>query len=349
MTHRFPIKEIARQAGLGTATVDRVLNGRPHVSPQTRNRVAVAIAELSAQERQLAARGRRLFLDIVAEAPHRFTREIRRAAEAAAATVSDESGTVIRLRFIFQEVMTQAEVLAALERIRKRGSQGLCLKVRDTPRVRAAVARLAAGGIPVFTLVTDLPGSARTAYIGLDNRAAGRVAAHLIAPSIGARRGAVLAVRSQEMFEGEAERLAGFREELSAQVPACQVVDVAGGAGLPAATAHRVEAALAQAGPVAAVYSIGGGNRAILDALGLPRGARVAFVAHDLDRENRALLQAGEVSFVVHHDLVADMRHLFAAAASAASAPGARLLPFSSEIQVITPHNIPAGPGLPPL
>lgn len=50
MTHRFPIKEIARQAGLGTATIDRVLNNRPNVSPQTRQRVAIALQELKAQE-----------------------------------------------------------------------------------------------------------------------------------------------------------------------------------------------------------------------------------------------------------------------------------------------------------
>lgn len=60
MTHRFPIKEIARQAGLGTATVDRVLNGRAHVSPQTKLRVKAAIEESKTQETQLAARGRRL-------------------------------------------------------------------------------------------------------------------------------------------------------------------------------------------------------------------------------------------------------------------------------------------------
>ena len=74
MTHRFPIKEVARQAGLGTATVDRVLNDRAHVSPQTRLRVSAAIEELKAQEAQLAARGRRVFFDFVVEAPSRFSR-----------------------------------------------------------------------------------------------------------------------------------------------------------------------------------------------------------------------------------------------------------------------------------
>ena len=54
MTHRFPIKEIALQAGLSTATVDRVLNGRAHVSAQTKARVAAAVGELEGQEAQLS-------------------------------------------------------------------------------------------------------------------------------------------------------------------------------------------------------------------------------------------------------------------------------------------------------
>ncbi len=84
MTHRFLIKEIARQASLGTATVDRVLNGRAHVSAQTRARVERAIEELQAQETLLSARGRRLFFDFVVEAPARFSREVKQAAEVVA-------------------------------------------------------------------------------------------------------------------------------------------------------------------------------------------------------------------------------------------------------------------------
>ena len=103
MTHRFPIKEIARQAGLGPATIDRVLNNRANVSPQTRNRVAAALRELKAQEAQLASRGRSVILDVIAEAPLRFCREIRIAAQSAASAMP---GVAVRLRFQLQETMT---------------------------------------------------------------------------------------------------------------------------------------------------------------------------------------------------------------------------------------------------
>ena len=55
MSHRFSIKEIAHQAGLSTATIDRVINHRPGVRRQTANRVHAAIRELEAQEARDAA------------------------------------------------------------------------------------------------------------------------------------------------------------------------------------------------------------------------------------------------------------------------------------------------------
>ena len=75
MAHRFLIKEIALQAGLGVATVDRVLNGRANVREHTRNRVEQAIKELEKQELNLANTGRKLMVDVVAEAPTRFSRK----------------------------------------------------------------------------------------------------------------------------------------------------------------------------------------------------------------------------------------------------------------------------------
>jgi LacI family transcriptional regulator len=251
---------------------------------------------------------------------------------------------VIRPRFLFQEVMTGAEVVTALDRIRRRGSQGICLKARDLPAVRAAVDRLAAAGIPVFTLVTDLPGSARAGYIGLDNMGAGRTAAHLVAHGLQGRGGRVLTVRSQDAFAGEADRLAGFRATLAALRPGTTIRDVAGGAGLPADTARRVAADLAAHGPVDAVYSIGGGNAAILAALDAHGLGAVPFIAHDLDRENRALLQAGRIAFVLHHDLVADMRELCLAVMAAHRLAPERPPAFSSDVHVVGPYNIPSFP-----
>ncbi|NDW52474.1 LacI family DNA-binding transcriptional regulator [Aliiroseovarius sp. PrR006] len=338
MTHRFPIKEIARQAGLGTATVDRVLNNRAHVSPQTRARVEASVAELEAQERQLSARGRRMFVDVVVEAPQRFSRQVRAACEAVLPYLSE---AVFRPRFVFQEVMAEDEIVAALERIKKRGSQGVILKARDVSTVADALNDLETAGIPVVTLVTDIPQSDRSAYVGIDNAKAGFTAAYMLANLLPESTGTVLTSRSQEAFQGEAERFLSFRERFLALRPDYKVLEISGGAGLSAKTKRRIVTGLEQVSSVDAVYSMGGGNRAILDALKDTGLAPRHFIAHDLDADNLSLLRQGDIGFVLHHDLHHDMRQAFRAiSARHGLSPPAEMSQLS-DVQIIAPYNIP--------
>jgi len=338
MTHRFPVKEIALQSGLSTATVDRVLNGRAHVSPQTRQRVEDAIEELVRQEGQLAAKGRRLFVDIVVEAPARFSREIRRASEA---VLADFKPAALRPRFTFAETMTEADSVGVLNRIHKRGSQGVCLKARDTRDVRDAIARLSEKNIPVVTVFTDLPNSARLAYAGLSNKRAGMTAAWLMQKLLGPGEQTVLTTLSQHAFQGEADRFEAFRSELQRQRPTITLLDASGGGGLNSATAQEVGETLNRRGRIAGVYSMGGGNMAILTALEQAGQAPTVFIAHDLDEDNLELLCAEKLTVVLHHDLNQDMRTAFRhiLAHHGIGEPPSQ---SESDIQVVTPMNIPA-------
>lgn len=342
MTHRFPIKEIARQSGLGTATVDRVLNERAHVSPQTRARVAAAVAELEAQERQLSARGRRLFVDVVLEAPRRFSKQVRAASEA---VLPDLAEAVFRPRFLFQEVMQGDEIVAILDRIQRRGSQGVVLTARDIPPVFDMVNRLEASGIPVVTLATDISGSNRTAYEGIDNARAGHTAAYLLASVLGDRRCTILTSRRRVEFQGEAERYFEFREHFLSARPKDEIVEFTGGAGLAGDTRWRLHAELERVPRVDAVYSIGGGNRAILDVLKDARKAPRCFIAHDLDAENSGLLQSGQINFVLHHDLKSNMYQAFRTISAKHGLVPRPEETRLSDIQVITPFNMPGALG----
>jgi LacI family transcriptional regulator len=338
MTHRFPIKEIARQAGLGTATVDRVLNKRDHVSPQTKLRVTAAIEELKAQEAQLAARGRRMFFDFVVEAPGRFSREVKAAAEA---VLPEIATAVCRLRFVQQEIMEEDEVVAALMRILKRGSHGVCLKARDTPKIRHAVNTLSEARIPVVTLVTDIAGTDRLTYVGLDNAGAGRTAAYLVSKTVRDNSGTVLATRSHERFLGEEERETAFVAALADRCPQLRIFKVQGGSGVGFETSRLLLGVMEAIPDLCAVYSMGGGNRSILDTLAHNGLRPDVFVAHDLDQENRSLILDQRLDYILHHDLQLDLKNAFSAFLTyhqLLTEPPE--VPIST-VQVLTPENVP--------
>jgi len=338
MGHAFRIREIAQQAGLSEATVDRVLNNRGGVRTDTAREVHQAIADLERQRTQIRVGGRTFLIDIVMQAPERFSSAVRRALEAELPSLRP---AVIRSRFHFRETGPMADLVATLDRIASRGSQGVILKAPDVPEITEAVGRLVSSGTPVLALVTDLPTSQRLAYVGIDNRAAGATAAYLIDRWLGDKPGNVLVTLSRGFFRGEEEREMGFRSAMRSRYPDRSLIEIDNSDGLDETMRGLVLAALDGDPSINAVYSIGGGNVAIVEAFASMHRTCTVFIAHDLDYDNTRLLRDGHLSAVLHHDLNQDMRracHIIMQAHRAL--PGA-VNSWPSNIQVITPYNSP--------
>ncbi|WP_434362898.1 LacI family DNA-binding transcriptional regulator [Parasalinivibrio latis] len=332
---RFSVKQIAAQAGVSTATVDRVINGREGVHEQTRQRVEKAISELEEQRAQTALRGRTFYLDVVMHTPSRFSYLVRNALTRVAKHLSPYR---IRIRFHLFEFIETGELVRVLERIEKHGSHGVILKGADVPEINQSVNRLKQAGVPVVTLVTDLPDSKRIAYIGMDNHAAGKTAAYLLGQWLGGKPAQILVPLSSHQFHGEEARAEGFMEALNA-FPNLSAVDASGGLGLELSTQERVRGTLDANPGVRAVYSIGGANRAILKAFEEAGRQCDVFIGHDLDEDNRHLLREQQIHAVIDHNVEEDGKM---ALLKLLSCYGARLSEddYKTRINVVTPFNL---------
>lgn len=334
------MRDIAEQSGLSEATIDRVLHGRPGASARAVRAVEQAVLDLDRQQTQLRLAARTLLLDVVVQAPSRFSSAVRAALEDELPALRPAT---VRARFHLREnadVDAAVEVLDGLGR-RGRVCHGVVLKAPDDPAVASAVARLAARGIPVVTLVTDLHDSARVAYVGLDNAAAGATAAYLVSQVLGDRPGDVLLTLSRSFFFGERERADAFTATLSRLDPDRRVHTISDSDGLDATMGALIADLLRSQPDVSAVYSVGGGNRAIAGAFTTAGLTPVVFVAHDLDEDNLDLLRSGVLTAVLHHDLHADMR-----AGVRQVMRAHRLVPgaptsVAAHVEVVTAYNIP--------
>src|ERR687889_1268120 len=339
--HPYRIREIAMQAGLSEATVDRALHKRGNVRASTEREVYQAIADLERQQAQLRLSGRAFLVDLVMQTPERFSTAVRSALEAELPSLRPAA---IRARFHFRETTPVADVVATLDRLSGKRSQGVILKAPAVPEVAAAATRLVKAGIPVVTLVTDIPDSERLAYVGMDNRAAGATAAYLLTQWLRAEPGNVLVTLSSTAFRGEEEREIGFRATMHELQPQRRLVDVTESGGLDDTQHDLVLAALTDDRSIRAVYSIGGGNVATVAAFDALNRPCSVFIGHDLDHDNTRLLRDGRLSAVLHHDLKHDMRRACPIIMQAPRALPGPIVSWPSNIQVITPYNVPGRP-----
>ncbi len=338
MPHRYPVREIARQAGVSEATVDRVLHKRPGVREGTVLQVEQAIADLDRQRTQLRLSGRRFLIDLVMETPRQFSSLVREALEH---ELPGLRPAVMRARFHLRETWETDDLIAELDSICRHGSHAVVLKAPDLPEVAAAIGRLTAARIPVITLVTDVPMSTRIAYVGMDNRAAGATAAYLMCQWLRHVDSDVLVITSSTMFRGEEEREMGFRAAMRTYDPGRRIVEVSDSDGLDATCGALTAATLRDHPGIGAVYSIGGGNRGIVEAFADADRTCEVFIGHDLGDANRALLRSGHLTAVLHHDLRADMRQVAQTVMGYHGALPGDQRPRASGIQIITPHNVP--------
>lgn len=305
---RPTVHDIAAEAGVSLATVDRVLNDRPGVRGVTKAKVEAAIAALG-YVRDVAAANlakSRVYplVFILPEGDNPFMRgleaEVRRAGLHSAAERT-------RLSVVTVPTFDAAALAAAIDAAVAEGVSGIAAVAVDAPEVFAAISRAQEAGVPVVTLVSDLSGSARDHFVGVDNIAAGRTAGSLMGRFLGNRPGPVAVLAGSMRVRDHGERLEGFLAAMSAISGARAILPVLEGQDDPEQAFTLIAECLASVPDLAGIYSLGAGNRGLLKALS-DRGRDLCVIVHELTAETRGGLESGLVDAVLNQDAGHEVR-----------------------------------------
>lgn len=295
------IPDVARRAGVSTATVDRVLNRRPGVRAGTVQKVLQAVAELGYPAdlpAPLLAPGLKP-LRIVVLLPAGTNRFITMLGRMLAESTPMLEAAHITCRVEYIKSFNP-ELLARALLQHGRTADGLVFMALEHPAVREAVNRLAEKGVPCATLISDVAGTRRLAYFGLDNRSAGRTAAYLIARFVGNRPAKVAMIAGSLSYRAHEEREMGFLHLFQEMFPQIEVVGLREGQDDEAQNYRQTRQFLAQHPDLSGLYNIGGGAAGVGRALKETRRAgEVVFVGHGLTPDTRALLLDGTMDAVI--------------------------------------------------
>ena len=302
------IADVARRAGVSTATVDRVLNRRPGVRPITQQRVLAAASALDympADDLLAAMRPKPMrLLFLLPAGTNRFLSTLGQLI-----AHSEERLAPFNVHCQVDTIKSfNPDLLARRLRNYRDKVDGIAFMALEHPAVREAVNMLADRGVPTVTLISDILNARRAAYLGLDNRSAGRTAGYLIARFIGRRPAKVAMIAGSLSYRAHEEREMGFLHVFEELFPAIKVVGLREGHDDADRNYRQTRMLLGQHPDLAGIYNIGGAADGVVRALKeMKRAHDVVFVGHGLTSDTRSALIDGTMDAVITQNQLATM------------------------------------------
>lgn len=209
------IKEIAALAGVSRGTVDRVLNNRGSVNPDTEEKIREIAKALDYKPNKaglvLAAQKKKLKLGVIIfSAENPFFSDVLRGINEKAKELSGYSCTVI----VKQIHINTDEQLKAIDELLAAEVNGIALAPCNDNHIRNRINELFEQGIPVVTLNTDIENSKRIAYVGSNYTKSGATAAGLLRLMTSGEVYIGILTGSSDIL-CHTERIAGFSNTLS--------------------------------------------------------------------------------------------------------------------------------------
>lgn len=297
------IFDIAAAAGVSIATADRAVNGRKGVAEKTAERVLAAAERLNWRPNpaaQTLSRRTPITLDVVLPKPSNpFMSQL--VDSVAIAQAAFEAFRVAPRAHIVDE-LDPASLARHLGEMHGR-PEGVALLGLQHPLVIEAINRLEQSGTPVVTLVSDVLGCARQAYVGVDNHAAGRAAAALLGRFLGREGGRVAVFAGTPLYTDIIQRQSGFLEAAKVRFPNMRPLPSVWNVENDEHSYDVARTMLAERTDLSGIYVAGGGQTGVATALQESgRASDITMIAHDVFGSLLPFLRNGTIDAAINQN-----------------------------------------------
>lgn len=300
-SRRPTLKDLAEAAGVGIATVDRVLNERANVSEATIERVLGAADCIGYPTNKLEAIKRATSQPIIRfgfvlhKPSQEFYKNFARTLEVAVKERTDIRGHC-DVRFAasqapsdfaseLMQISTTADVVAT--------------SAINHPTLTDTIRTIQNNAKPVFSVLNDAASGVQQSYIGLDNVKVGRIAGWMIATQV-REPGKVAIFVGGNRWHGHILRETGLRSYLRDHAPQLALLDAIVNLETRQVTYEATLDLLDRHSDLRAIYVAGGGMEGAIAALRESRPAgKVALIVNELTDESRDALSTRHVSLVI--------------------------------------------------
>lgn len=294
------IQDIAEAAGVSRGTVDRALNDRGRINADVAKRIQ-SIAEQMGyvpKRKRNEKEKQHIKIGVVTQlSKASFMIQVKKGIEDARRELADRD-----VELILEECMTvdENEQLKAIDKLTDKGVAGIAVMPVECNAVRERMNNLVEElHIPVVTFNSDIVGTKRSCFVGLDNRKSGRTAAGLMGVMTGGK-GKVLVITGYFGNSVNSMRVDGFVEEIKTSFPELELVGVQSSFD-ETAEVERIIANTMEVFPdLSGIVVVSGGQAGIRNAFEkLTSPKRPFVIIYDLTPKNVLVLEDNMADFLI--------------------------------------------------
>lgn len=309
------IQRIAELAGVSRGTVDRALHGRGRVKKEVSEQIRRIAKDNGYVPKHPSSQNvcgqpglpghpgpqeENVRIGIITQLSRSpFMRRVNQGIEDITKELARRKIQVIREE---TDAVDEEAQLRLIDKLAASSIQGLAIMPADCGKVRTRLNQLSENGIPVITFNSDIAGTTRRCFVGLDNKKSGRTAAGLMGLMTGGT-GKILAITGYFSNSASSMRVDGFIEETRKSFKNMELAGVQSSLD-DAGEVERIIRSAMEADPApAGIFVASGGQSGILNAFEAIRPQKRPYVIiYDRTEESETALFEDAADFLIDQE-----------------------------------------------